>query len=296
MDKSIIEKILNEQIFEWSELGSGMCNTVYKALTEKNCYCIKVAMVDSNVKESNTIFVEAQITKELQSRNPLLPIPQIVYIDPEGAFYIYHFVDATPLGEGDNEKYTRTLLPAMGEFHHNINCVDKNIACNVIGIREYTIDDFFNKYGYDLEKHISNTKLPEDYRSVLQTAFTVFEKTKNNNENEQLLHNDIHGENIFLDSSGKLDCVIDFGDAVWGDVHLDMMWYVHGYPHDWLKVVEAYEKASGLKISLQKLIALACIRFTRGLCEWYLEGQEIEHCNEKFNDYKNLMNEFVILR
>lgn len=294
MNTSEIEKILNEKILDWSELDSGMCNTVYKATTAKNCYSVKIVKTDSGVKESNTLLVEAQITQELNHKNPLLPIPKIRYIDPSGEFYIYKFVDGLPLGEGDNQKYVNTLLSAMGEFHSAINCVNKNTACDVIGIKNYSLDDFFIKYGDNLESYINNNKLPEDYRHVLQTAFTVFNITKNDNKHEQLLHNDIHGENIFLDSDGRLACVIDFGDAVWGDVHLDMMWYIHGYPRDWQKVIESYEKSSGLTINRSKLIALACIRFTKGLCQWYLEGKELEHCNEKFLDYKNLMKDYIL--
>ena len=293
MNKIKIEEILNEKIIDWAELGSGMCNTVYKATTEKDSYSVKVVKSNTDVFETNTLIVEARITEKLNQENFLLPIPKIKHIDPDGGFYIYNFVDSLPLGEGDNQKYVSTLLSAMGEFHSNIDCVDKNTACNMIGIKEYSLDNFMIKYGNGFEKYIHNEILPHDYRYVLNTAFSVFEKTKSGNTHEQLLHNDIHGENIFLDSKRELDCVIDFGDAVWGDIHLDMMWYVHGYPNDWEKVVDSYEKKSGHTINKQKLIALACIRFTRGLCQWYLDGQELEHCDEKFMDYKNLMKKYI---
>ncbi len=296
MNKTIIEKILSEEILEWSKLGSGICNTVYKATTNKNSYSIKVATVDSVTKESNSILVEAQITKELQTKNPTLLIPKIIYIDPKGTFFIYRFIDSLPLGIGNNEKYINTLLSTMGEFHHSIDCIYKNTACNVVGIKEYTLDDFFNKYGYEVEKYIKDKQLPEDYRYVLQIALDLFNNTKNNQTHEQILHNDIHGDNILVNASGELDVVIDFGDAVWGDVHLDMMWYVHGYPYDWLKVVDSYEKVSGLRISCEKLIALACIRFARGLCQWYLEGEELDHCNEKIRDYKYLLKNIYTLQ
>lgn len=293
MNKTEIEEILNKKITEWSELGSGMCNTVYKATIEKDYYSIKVVKSNTEVREMNTLLVEARITEVLNQKNSLLPIPKIRYIDPRGEFYIYNFVDSVSLGEGDNQKYVNTLLPSMGEFHSSIDCIDKNTACNVIGIKEYSLDNFMIKYGSVLKKYIHNEKMPDNYRYVLDIAFSVFEKTKNDDIHEQLLHNDIHGENIFLDPKGELDCVIDFGDAVWGDVHLDMMWYVHGYPNDWEKVVDSYEKKSGCIINKQKLVALACLRFTRGLCEWYLKGQELEHCNEKFMDYKNIMKKYV---
>lgn len=293
MNKEKIEKILNEKITEWSELGSGMCNTVYKATTEKDSYSIKVVKSNTDVQETNTLLVEARITEALNQKNSLLPIPKIRHIDPYGEFYIYNFVDSVSLGEGDNGKYVNTLLSAMGEFHSNIDCIDKDTACGVIGIKEYSANDFMTKYGSGFEKYIHNEKLPDDYRYVLDIAFSVIEKTKNDNIHEQLLHNDIHGENIFLNSNGELDCVIDFGDAVLGDVHLDMMWYVHGYPNDWEKVVDSYEKRSGYIINKQKLIALACLRFTRGLCEWYLEDKELEHCNEKFRDYKIIMEKYI---
>ena len=296
MNKTNIEKILNEKITDWSELGSGMCNTVYKVTTEKNHYSIKIMKQYATTQETNSLLVEAKITAELNQKKPLLPIPKIKYIDPQGEFYIYNFVSSTPLSEGDNEKYVNTLLSAMGEFHNNIDCIDKNTAHTVVGIKTYSLDDFMIKYGTGFEKFINNEKLPDDYRHVLHTAFSVFEKTKNENTHEQLLHNDIHGENIFLDSHGGLDCVIDFGDAVWGDIHLDMMWYVHGYPNDWQKVIDSYEKKSGHTINKHKLIALACIRFTKGLCQWYLEEQELDHCNEKFRDYKNLMDKFMVDR
>ncbi len=295
MNKTKIEEILNEKIIDWTELGSGMCNTVYKSTTEKNTYCIKVVKFNTEVQETNTLLVEARITQELNKKSLLLPIPKIKHIDPNGEFYIYNFVNGVSLGEGDNQKYVNTLLSAMGEFHSNIDCVDKNTACNVIGIKEYSLDNFRIKYGSGFEKFIHNEKLPDDYRNVVDIAFSVFEKTKSDDIHEQLLHNDIHGENIFLDSKGELDCVIDFGDAVWGDIHLDMMWYVHGYPNDWEKAVDSFEKKSGQIINKQKLIALACIRFTRGLCQWYLEGQELEHCNEKFMDYKNLMKKYAVI-
>ena len=293
MNKTKIEEILNEKITDWSELGSGMCNTVHKVTTEKNSYSVKIVKPGTNVQETNTLLVEARITEALNQKNPLLPIPKIKHIDLDGEFYIYNFVDSTSLGEGDNQKYVNTLLSAMGEFHSNIDCVDKNTVCNIIGIKEYSLDDFMIKYESGFDKYIHNEKLPDDYRYVLDIAFSVLKKTKNYDIHEQLLHNDIHGENIFLDSKGELDCVIDFGDAVWGDVHLDMMWYVHGYPNDWKKVVDSYEKKSGHTLNKHKLIALACIRFTRGLCQWYLEGQELEHCNEKFMDYKNIMKTYI---
>ena len=40
MYKTKIEEILNEKIIDWTELGSGMCNTVYKATTENDSYFI----------------------------------------------------------------------------------------------------------------------------------------------------------------------------------------------------------------------------------------------------------------
>ncbi len=292
MNKKVIEKILNEKITNWLELGSGMSNTVYRASTQKNTYGIKMLKAKSEVTESNTLFVEAKIIQELNYKNPLLPIPKVVYLDLKGKFYIYEFVKGVSVGEGNNNRYVNTLLPAMGKFHCNINCLDKHTVCNSIGIKEYSLDDFFLKYGSNLREYANNIVLPSDYRLVLQTALEVLKKTGNNNIQEQLLHNDIHGENILLDKNGKLDTVIDFGDAIWGDVHLDMTWYVHSYPNDWQKVVDSYEKTSGFKIDKSKLIALACIRYAKVLCEWYLEGVELEHCNEKFSDYKMLIEKY----
>ena len=207
MNKTKIEEILDEKIIDWIELGSGMCNTVYKATTEKNSYSVKVVKSDTEVHETNSLIVEARITEELNQKSSLLPIPKIKHIDPDGEFYVYNFVDSLPLGEGDNQKHVNTLLSAMGEFHSNIDCVDKNTTCNIIGIKEYSLINFLFKYGNGFEKYIHNEILPYDYRYVLNTAFSVFEKTKNDDIHEQLLHNDIHGENIFLDSKGELDCV-----------------------------------------------------------------------------------------
>lgn len=289
-----IEEILNESINDWTKLGNGLCNTVYKITTHKNLYSIKVVNPDADTQETNPLLVEAKITQRLNQRNPLLPIPKIKYIDPEGKFYIYNFINNTPLGGGGNERYVNTLLSEMGKFHNNIDCVDKNTS-HEIGISEYTLHDFMLSYGSGFENFLINVDLPDYYKHVIHTAFSVFENTKNENVHEQLLHNDIHGENIFLNTNGELDCVIDFGDAVWGDIHLDMMWYVHGYPNDWEKVINSYEANSGNTINKQKLIALAYIRFTRNLCQWYLEGRELDHCNEKFRDYKNLMDKFITI-
>ncbi len=292
MDILKIEEILHEKILEWSEIGSGMCNTVYKATTENNMYCIKVANIESDVKESNTLLVEAKITQALNLKGLLLPIPKIVYIDSNDMFYIYKFVDSTPLGEGDNDKYINTLLKDMGKFHNDLNCLSKETACNDIGIKEYTLNDFFIVYGQGFLNYSNNKNLPLDYKFVLQTALKVFRNKRENASQDQLLHNDIHGENIFLNDAGQLDCVIDFGDTVWGDIHLDLMWYVHGYPNDFTQVIDSYEKVSGKILNKPLLVSLAIMRFLPILCNWYLEGIEIIHCNEKFEDYKTLLNRY----
>ena len=76
MNKIKIEEILNETIIDWIELGNGMCNTVYKATTEKDSYSIKVVKSNTDVQETNTLLVEARITEELNQKKFITTYPK----------------------------------------------------------------------------------------------------------------------------------------------------------------------------------------------------------------------------
>ncbi len=104
-----------------------------------------------------------------------------------------------------------------------------------------------------------------------------------------LLHNDAHNENIFVNQIGDLLCIIDFGDALWGDPHLDFINFIHAYPKHWELIIDSYEKSSGKILDKKRILALAIIRFSKQLIKMWNEQNDAAHVQSKFADYADLI-------
>lgn len=286
---SLIERHFSARISGPALLGQGLCNSVYVFTLAGKKYCVKIERPDKETNEQNDIIVEARIIQEIFQKGVTRHVPEIFLVDSEHRLYVYDYFEGSSL-----EKFTlrniqeaEDLFLRLGAFHASLDCLTKEEA-KAIGM---VIDEI----GSSINEFFSDDKigdLPQDWDGrwvkVVHSALRIYASTKPGLC--QCIHNDAHNGNIFISSDANDFRVIDFGDAMYGDAHMDFVSYVHAYPDYWQFVVESYVQASGKMLLRERLIALALLRHLKGLIKMWNEHSDTEHVTSKMNYYCSILN------
>lgn len=285
----VIEQYFSAKISGLSLLGQGLCNTVYAFTISDRKYCVKIERADKETNEQNDILVESRIIQEIFQKGVTRHVPEIFLVDSEHRLYVYDYFEGSNLENFSllNNTEMEDLFLRLGAFHASLDCLTKEEAQEIGMVVDET--------GTSITEFFSNDKiadLPKDWDQkwvqVVHSALRIYATTKPGHC--QCIHNDAHDRNIFVTPNMDNFRVIDFGDAMYGDVHLDFVSYVHAYPDYWRFAIEGFEKASGKSLSRERLIALALMRHLKGLIKMWNEQSEREHVSAKMKYYCTILN------
>jgi Ser/Thr protein kinase RdoA (MazF antagonist) len=276
--KKTIAENLNKQLISLSLKGQGMCNYAWYAISEDNQkYLIKQEKPEKEENEQNELLVEAGIIRKLNQKSPSLPVPQIVFLTENPRMYCYHYIEGEMMKSAWDflsAKEKVLLCEDLGRFHAHLGKAltkeeihELKIANNLQAALEKETED-------DVEQFLHDSTIPRHYRQLVQRLYQVFDETKLS-ACFGLCHNDSHHENILL-NEGKLSGIIDFGDAVFGDVHSEFARYVQDYPPYFEIIVKTYEKLSGTNLCRRRILALTILETVDELRTDYIANGRIE--------------------
>ncbi|GAA4409907.1 hypothetical protein GCM10023187_33860 [Nibrella viscosa] len=257
--KSAIEHRLGQKVLSLSQMGQGMCNTIWYADTyDQQTYLVKQERLEKYEEEQNNLVVEGNLLKTLNEKNPLLPIPQIIFVCENPRMYGYRYAPGRMMSEAwaDLTEAERTsLCEQLGQFHYELGNTltePELIELALLNNKELEINE---ETDGDLLRFLDHPLIPETYQDLVLTIYHTILDT-NAQSIFRFCHNDSHHENILL-VNGQLACVIDFGDADFGDVHREFSRYVLDYPDYYDIIVRTYERLSNTRLSRQRIIALS---------------------------------------
>ncbi len=256
--------------------GQGMCNNIWLAVTEDDQrFLIKQEREDKSEEEQNNLLREAKLIEKLKQKNGSLPIPDIVFINESPKMYGYTYVAGdtmkniwNSLSDGEKTK----LCESLGRFHADLQETLTEEEIFTLGIAN-SHSCFDPEEMEDLERLVSNTSIAQHYRRAVEHIFEVFTST-DHYAFDKLCHNDSHFENILV-HEGKLACVIDFGDADFGDVHREFTRYYQDFPAHLETVLQSYEAASGHTLSRKRIKARSILDIADELKDEYFESGRI---------------------
>jgi aminoglycoside phosphotransferase (APT) family kinase protein len=294
--KNTLINRLSEQgmfVFAVEMLGEGACNNVYRATsTEGRHVCIKVEKPDAKKPEMNPLWIEATIMQKLKNHTPDIKIPDVLLIDSEQKFYIYYFIEGKTLESvtQGNKSLSESVIQSLALTHAHIHMTPVELFSELP--LQYTDDHMYINCVERTRLYATDLQLPSEWRRLLQWAL---EHYTDGDSMSCLIHNDAHNENIFVNDSIEFVALIDFGDVIIGDAHLDFINYVHEYPHSWIDIIDQYEQYSGVELSRQRILALAIIRFSKQLIIYYLSDIDSDrlHAVDKMNDYQDLAEKYI---
>lgn len=246
-------------------LGKGKCNTIYLTEVGGKKICIKEERKDKETDEQNNILVEGKLIQTLSELVPNIKIPRILEINEENRSYSYEFTYGVRLDTFDctslSPQQLVELFTELGLFHAQLRLIKKERVIS-LGI----VDAESTPYDYNTAEvlHMIPRDFEPEWKELIRECCSINEQTKEDRY-FQLIHDDAHSQNIFVSPDGKLLTVIDFGDALWQDIHFEFVSYIHSYPDYWKYVVESFEKETGIILNRRRLFALTVLRHVTGL-------------------------------
>lgn len=199
---------------------------------------------------------------------------------------MYEYVNGLSMRDsfpGLNIEAQTAVINHIASFHHSLLRANKQ-ACLDIGITEYNPEK--NKLG--LEQHDLSTLSPAQ-EDLVRKASRLY-KGSLAASLPQLLHNDAHDENIFIQDGTAV--FIDFGDMIWRDVHYEFYNYVMKYPAHWEQIVSKYEALSGHTLDKARIVSIALLRYLRSLLDDLNTPLKREDAIEKFGYLRLLLGRY----
>jgi Ser/Thr protein kinase RdoA (MazF antagonist) len=272
-----IENKLNTKIASYSFLGKGQCNDVYKLETKDKSLCLKIKKGIDTTCELNGISIEAEILHFMnEAKVPFIP----KFILSSDNYYLYEYIEGMSMKNmfsNLSERQKISIFESIGKFHYELSQLNQNKVLS-LGITEYQPEK--NKLD---PSECNLDRLNLEQKELVNQAYKVYINSKASS-NSQLLHNDAHGENIFITSDNLT--FIDFGDMIWRDIHYDFYRYVHDYPKHWEIIILEFEKLSMTKLNRERIIAISLLRHLKG---FILDIESKDDFNKELEYYSELL-------
>lgn len=274
--QNIISKNHLGIVSERKQLSGGEFNTVYKVVTDKGQYVIKIAPDNASLLtyEKNIAWSEKFALEKL-SDNSYVKLPKVIACssdsNAEYNYLIIEFVEGEmllnqKLGKEEYNNVMFALGKAVAELH-NTEC-ELGFGYLQNGLKRTWREAYFSMVDniiHDAEK--VNCKIPylDEIRNIFHECSYVFNEVKT----PSILHFDLWQGNIFI-KDGKLFSIIDFERTILGDpigdfIHLDYMPAFDIHKNKYL--IDGYNFVAKNKLSFNKneMIRLYLMRVYLGL-------------------------------
>lgn len=272
--KKTIQKLLGEGIIIFEVKGKGYCNNAYYVETQSGKkFIIKEERPDGELKEQNSLTVEAHVIQELSKLNFSIPLPKIRFVSKEPTMFGYTYIEGEPLIDTwkklTQEERIR-ICQDLGNFHAELGQRINETMAREMGIQINMYKGLHPEVEEEYCKILTFTDIPNGWKTFAQKAKTVFDQTLELGV-FQFLHNDAHHENIIV-KDGEITGIIDFGDSEYGEVAREFSRYIRDFPDHAEYIIKAYEKASGHKLSRERLLSNSFLSGLMDNVEDYRKG------------------------
>ena len=293
--KETIQNLLGEEIISFELKGKGYCNNAYYIETENGGkFIVKEERMDAELKEQNSLPVEAHVIQKLSGLNFSVALPKLCFVTKNPDRLAYEYIEGDLLidvWKDLSEEERIQVCNDLGSFHAELGQKVTEAMARELGVQINTYAGLHPEVEQEYKEILTFTDIPDEFKTLAQKAKTIFDQTLDLLV-FQFLHNDAHHENIIIKDK-KIAGIIDFGDSEYGEIAREFSRYIRDLPDHAELIINAYENASGHKLSRKRLI---CNSFLSGLMdnvEDYRKGGDtrsrVEHAIEK---YEEMMSEF----
>lgn len=235
-----------------------MCNDAWYINTGTDAFVMKMARETREEPEQNDLYTEAALLQQLHLRNPALPVPRVLFAASQPMVYAYHHIPGEWMKTAwpaMTEQERQELCAAIGQLHATLHGLLNEAECSALGLhidRDATLEA---ENEDDLARVLADQELPAALRDLAVLCFHTLQASQPA-AIYAFCHNDSHHENILV-HEGKLNGLVDFGDADHGDVHRDFGRYALDYPHYFETILRRYEAATGRRLSRKRILSRA---------------------------------------
>lgn len=271
-----IQEFLGEEITHFVLKGKGAVNYAYYVETgDGTKYIVKQERDDKEFQPQNDLIVESKVAQHLYALNLSVPIPKVVFVSENPKMYGYEYVEGDLLREvwGDlSESEKINICRHLGKFHAEIGKKFTKEIAETIGTKIDMSAGLHPEVSADYDRLILDANVPENFKTLLKEARSIFERTKDKLV-FQFLHNDSHHENI-ISKNKAISGIIDFGNAEYGEIAKEFSRYIRDFPDYFQYIVSSYEEDSGNKLSYERLVSNASLSGFIDIVEDYHKGGE----------------------
>lgn len=293
--KEKIQKLLGEELSTFQLKGRGACNDAYLVKTKSGKkFIVKVERTNKEFNPQNTLLVEASIIKLLSELKLSIPIPNISFVSEYPEMFGYVYIEGELLinvWENLSENERIGICQDLGSFHSEIGQKVTKEMARKSGIKINSSTRLHPEVEKDYQEILTLADIPAEYIKLALKAKTIFDQTSSLGI-FQFIHNDSHHENIIIKNK-KIVGIIDFGESEFGEIAKEFSRYIRDYPDYVEYIISAYEKASGNKLSRERLYTCS---FLSGLIDNvnnYKKGGESRlNSNKAVQSYKKIIDKF----
>lgn len=255
--KDQIQKLLGEEIIVFGLKGKGYCNNAYCVETKSGKkFIVKEVRADGELKEQNSLQIEAHVIQKLSGLNFSVPLPEIYFVSKKPNMFGYAYIEGDLLidvWKEISEENRIRICHNLGAFHAELGQKVTETMAREFGVQINTYTGLHPEVEQEYNEILTYTDIPDEFKTLARKTKTIFDQTLNLVV-FQFLHNDAHHENIIIKDQ-KIAGVIDFGDSEYGEVAREFSRYIRDFPEHAKHIISAYEKASGNKLSHERLIS-----------------------------------------
>ncbi len=264
--KTRAQKLLGKEIVLFKLHASGACNDAYYIeTTDGGKYIVKSERTTKEFQPQNTLQIEAKVAQQISNLNLFIPTPKVCFVSEDPCMYGYHYIDGDLMIDtwpNLSEKERIRICHNLGNFHAEIGKKYTKDMAPTSGFESSQSPYLHPEVEKDYHRILAATDTPSELKNLAKLAKVLFDQTLNMGV-FQFIHNDSHHENILIKHK-KISGIIDFGEAMYGEVAKEFSRYIRDYPHYFEYIVASYEKASKNKLSRKRLVTNA---FLSGLID-----------------------------
>ncbi len=293
--KGTIQELLGQEIIIFELKRKGYCNNAYYVETKSGKKVIvKEARADGELKEQNSLQVEAHVIQKLSGLNLSLSLPEVCFVSKDPSMFGYAYIEGELLidvWKDLSEENRIRICQDLGVFHAELGREITEAMTKELGVQINTYTGLHPEVEQEYKNALIFTDIPEEWKTLARKAKIIFDKTLDLGI-FQFLHNDAHHENIII-KDGEIAGIIDFGDSEFGEAAREFSRYIRDFPDHAEYIISAYEAASGKKLSRKRLISNA---FLSGLMEnvedYRKGGVDRERAEKAVSKYQEMMRGF----
>ena len=204
---------------------------------------------------------------------------------PGGSFF-------QDIQESQTEKQIEVNTTVLARFMSQLHHLPVSTGVLPWSQNELQIDLKTNVRHKDVDEYLRT----KGYQSRLMAAIETLDSISISEADSGLIHADLHGFNILLDSQSHVSGIVDFGDCTVGDIHYEFKYFPGHGQSFFERLTRKYEAESGRPLNRDRL---QLYHFLTAFCHLFysitnggdvhLKGREgwVEHVVAEHSDFSH---------